>query len=197
MLSESHPVAHRRSSLRQLGDGLATALPPTISADGDTTLPIAGAAFAGRAAFDGAYIVPVGGSHHDRRPPSAGLHCPATAGSLHRAADHLEEAEALCSAWPCSSAARSSRWRAWKSCSSRPPTVLQFKTDEALPETIAARARVTGRIVQIPGPRCWRRGAAAGRFRQGGVQPQEVDHRADLEDVFLRGPRKSACHSPG
>jgi len=65
-------------------------------------------------------------------------------------------------------------------------TVLQFKTDDVLPETIAARARVTGRIVQIPAHDAADVEQLLATLRQGGVYPQEVEiRRADLEDVFL------------
>ncbi len=65
-------------------------------------------------------------------------------------------------------------------------TVLQFKTDDVLPELIAARARVTGRIVQIPAQDAGDVEQLLAQLRQGGVQPQEVEiRRADLEDVFV------------
>ena len=100
---------------------------------------------------------------------------------------YLEEAEALCSRLAMLKRGQivtlARMEELLKSASS---TVLQFKTDEALPETIAARARVTGRIVQIPAQDAGDVEQLLAALRQGGVQPQEVEiRRADLEDVFL------------
>ena len=100
---------------------------------------------------------------------------------------YLEEAEALCSRVAMLKRGKivtlSRMDDLLKSASS---TVLQFKTDDALPETIAARARVTGRIVQIPAHDAADVEQLLATLRQGGVHPQEVEiRRADLEDVFL------------
>lgn len=100
---------------------------------------------------------------------------------------YLEEAEALCSRVAMLKRGQivtlARMEELLKSASS---TVLQFKTDETLPETIAARARVTGRIVQIPAQDAGDVEQLLAALRQGGVQPQEVEiRRADLEDVFL------------
>ena len=100
---------------------------------------------------------------------------------------YLEEAEALCTRLAMLKRGQivtlARMEELLKSASS---TVLQFKTDEALPETIAARARVTGRIVQIPAQDAGDVEQLLAALRQGGVQPQEVEiRRADLEDVFL------------
>ena len=100
---------------------------------------------------------------------------------------YLEEAEALCSRVAMLKRGQivtlARMEELLKSASS---TVLQFKTDQILPETIAARARVTGRIVQIPAQDAGDVEQLLAALRQGGVQPQEVEiRRADLEDVFL------------
>ena len=100
---------------------------------------------------------------------------------------YLEEAEALCSRVAMLKRGQivtlARMEELLKSASS---SVLQFKTDETLPETIAARARVTGRIVQIPAQDAGDVEQLLAALRQGGVQPQEVEiRRADLEDVFL------------
>ena len=100
---------------------------------------------------------------------------------------YLEEAEALCSRVAMLKRGQivtlARMEELLKSASS---TVLQFKTDETLPETIAARARVTGRVVQIPAQDAGDVEQLLAALRQGGVQPQEVEiRRADLEDVFL------------
>ena len=65
-------------------------------------------------------------------------------------------------------------------------TMLRFKTDQALPEALAAQARVTGRIVQIKA----RDAAAVERvlatLRSAGVAIEDLEiGRADLEDIFL------------
>jgi ABC-2 type transport system ATP-binding protein len=64
--------------------------------------------------------------------------------------------------------------------------VLYFKTDNPLPPDLAALARVTGRIVELPaqGPDEIERHLAA--LRQGGVKVEDMEIRkADLEDVFI------------
>ena len=64
--------------------------------------------------------------------------------------------------------------------------VLQFKTDSALPLDIAARARVTGRIVQIPAQDAGDVENLLVALRQGAVVLEDVEiRRADLEDVFI------------
>ena len=65
-------------------------------------------------------------------------------------------------------------------------TMLRFKTDGVLPSDLAAQARITGRIVQIPA-----RDAAAvesllTRLRAAACPVEDLElSRADLEDVFL------------
>lgn len=64
--------------------------------------------------------------------------------------------------------------------------VLQFKTGSALPAELAALARVTGRIVQLPAHDALEieRHLATLRAAQVDVQDLEI-RRPDLEDVFL------------
>ena len=100
---------------------------------------------------------------------------------------YLEEAEALCSRVAMLKRGQivtlARMEELLKTASS---SVLQFKTDDALPATIAARARVTGRVVQIPAQDASDVEQLLAALRQGGVQPQEVEiRRADLEDVFI------------
>lgn len=100
---------------------------------------------------------------------------------------YLEEAEALCSRVAMLKRGQivtlARMDELLKSASS---TVLQFKTDDALPTALATRARVTGRIVQIPAQDASDVEQLLAALRQGGVQPQEVEiRRADLEDVFI------------
>jgi ABC-2 type transport system ATP-binding protein len=70
---------------------------------------------------------------------------------------YLEEAEALCSRMAMLGAARSSSSPMSELLKSASSNVLQFKTDSLLPKAVADRARVTGRIVQIPAamPAMW------------------------------------------
>ena len=65
--------------------------------------------------------------------------------------------------------------------------VLQFKTDAALPAALAAKARVTGRIVQLPAQDAAEIEHYLAALRQAGITAQELEiRRADLEDVFLQ-----------
>ncbi len=100
---------------------------------------------------------------------------------------YLEEAEALCNRVAMLKQGQivklSSMSDLLKSASSN---VLQFKTDAALPPALAQRARVTGRIVQIPAQDAGDVEALLAGLRQGGVVPEDVEiRRADLEDVFI------------
>ena len=64
--------------------------------------------------------------------------------------------------------------------------VLRFKTDDVLPAELAARARVTGRVVQLPAHNAHEVEHWLARAREAGVQADDVEIRkADLEDVFL------------
>ena len=64
--------------------------------------------------------------------------------------------------------------------------MLYFKTDGALPAPLAAAARVTGRIVELPAhdPAEIERHLAT--LREAGVKVEDLEIRkADLEDVFI------------
>ena len=64
--------------------------------------------------------------------------------------------------------------------------VLRFKLDGTLPPALAARARVTGRIVQLPAHDAREIEAHLAAVREAGLQAEDVEVRkADLEDVFL------------
>ena len=71
--------------------------------------------------------------------------------------------------------------------------VLQFKTDSALPASLASTARVTGRVVQLPaqGPHDIERFLATLREADVVMEDMEI-RRADLEDVFLQVMQRSA-----
>jgi ABC-2 type transport system ATP-binding protein len=64
--------------------------------------------------------------------------------------------------------------------------VLRFKLDAELPPALAAKARVTGRIVQFPAHDALEIERYLAAVREAGLQAQDVEIRkADLEDVFL------------
>ena len=101
---------------------------------------------------------------------------------------YLEEAEALCNRIAMlkhgNVVALDETSNLLKTASSN---VLQFKTDQALPEALAPVARVTGRVVQLPaqGPHDIERFLAT--LREAGVVMEDMEiRRADLEDVFLQ-----------
>lgn len=101
---------------------------------------------------------------------------------------YLEEAEALCSRIAMLKqgkvVALDATSNLLKTASSN---VLQFKTDSALPAALAAVARVTGRVVQLPaqGPADIERFLAA--LREANVVMEDMEiRRAELEDVFLQ-----------
>ena len=100
---------------------------------------------------------------------------------------YLEEAEALCQRIAMLKKGRViALERTSTLLDSATANVLHFKTDSALPPELAAQARITGRIVELPaqGPAEIERHLAA--LRQGGVKVEDVEIRkADLEDVFI------------
>jgi ABC-2 type transport system ATP-binding protein len=64
--------------------------------------------------------------------------------------------------------------------------VLRFKIDGELPATLAARARVTGRVVQFPANNAHEIEQYLAAVREAGLTAQDVEIRkADLEEVFL------------
>jgi len=64
--------------------------------------------------------------------------------------------------------------------------VLRFKLDQTLPPELAAKARVTGRIVQLPAHDALEIERHLAALREAGLHAEDVEIRkADLEDVFL------------
>ena len=101
---------------------------------------------------------------------------------------YLEEAEALCGRIAMLKGGRvvalSSTSELLKTATSN---VLQFKTDVALPASIAPLARVTGRIVQLPAQDAHEIERHLAALREAGIATEDVEiRRADLEDVFLQ-----------
>ena len=65
-------------------------------------------------------------------------------------------------------------------------SVLHFKTDNPLPPALAARARVTGRMVELPAQTPDEIEHYLGSLRTAGVRVEDIEIRkADLEDVFI------------
>ncbi len=100
---------------------------------------------------------------------------------------YLEEAEALCSRIAMLKQGRvvalADTATLLQSASSN---VLRFKLDGDLPDEMASRARVTGRIVQLPVHNAIEIEEHLSALRQAGLTAEDVEVRkADLEDVFL------------
>lgn len=65
-------------------------------------------------------------------------------------------------------------------------TMLRFKTDQALPPALAEKARITGRIVQVPAKDAAEVESVLATLRQHGLHIEDLEMgRADLEDIFL------------
>ncbi len=106
---------------------------------------------------------------------------------------YLEEAEALCGRIAMLKSGKvvalDSTTELLKAASSN---VLRFKLDAELPPALAAKARVTGRIVQFPANDALEIERYLAAVREAGLHAQDVEIRkADLEDVFLDVMHKS------
>ena len=100
---------------------------------------------------------------------------------------YLEEAEALCSRIAMLKTGRivalDQTSALLKAASSN---VLRFKTADTLPDALASRARITGRIVQLPAHNALEIEQYLAAVREAGVSVEDVEIRkADLEDVFI------------
>jgi ABC-2 type transport system ATP-binding protein len=100
---------------------------------------------------------------------------------------YLEEAEALCGRVAMLKQGQIVALDQTSALLSRATaSVLRFKTDQALPPNIAAVARVTGRVVQLPAQDALAVEHWLAQVRQAGVVVNDIEVRkADLEDVFL------------
>ncbi|MCC9598627.1 MULTISPECIES: ABC transporter ATP-binding protein [unclassified Rubrivivax] len=100
---------------------------------------------------------------------------------------YLEEAEALCGRIAMLKQGRVVALdRTSALLSGMASTMLRFKTDATLPPALAARARVTGRIVQLQARDAAEVEHDLATLRQAGVAVEDLEiGRADLEDVFL------------
>ena len=100
---------------------------------------------------------------------------------------YLEEAEALCSRIAMLKAGRVvALERTSELLKSATSNVLRFKIDSALPPEFNGKARVTGRIVQLPAQDAHQIEEYLSIIRRAGLRVEDVEIRkADLEDVFL------------
>ena len=100
---------------------------------------------------------------------------------------YLEEAEALCGRIAMLKAGRVvALERTSELLSAASSNVLRFKIDSALPAEFADKARVTGRIVQLPAHDAHEIERYLAVIRKAGLHVEDVEVRkADLEDVFL------------
>jgi ABC-2 type transport system ATP-binding protein len=100
---------------------------------------------------------------------------------------YLEEAEALCGRIAMLKAGRVvALERTSELLKAASSNVLRFKLDSQLPAQFAAKARVTGRIVQLPAHDAHEIEQYLAAIRQAGLRVEDVEIRkADLEDVFL------------
>ncbi|MBB3291819.1 ABC-2 type transport system ATP-binding protein [Mitsuaria sp. BK045] len=100
---------------------------------------------------------------------------------------YLEEAEALCHRIAMLKQGRIVALnRTSELLAGTASTMLQFKTDSALPLALAERARITGRIVQLTAHDAAEVEQILATLRQAAVPIEDLEiGRADLEDVFL------------
>jgi len=100
---------------------------------------------------------------------------------------YLEEAEALCGRIAMLKNGRVvALERTSELLKAASSNVLRFKIDGALPVEFEGKARVTGRIVQLPAHDAHEIENHLAIIRQAGLRVEDVEIRkADLEDVFL------------
>ncbi len=100
---------------------------------------------------------------------------------------YLEEAEALCNRIAMLKQGRVVALdRTSELLKAASSNVLRFKVDGELPAELAARARITGRIVQFPAHNAREIEQYLVAVREAGLHAEDVEIRkADLEDVFL------------
>jgi ABC-2 type transport system ATP-binding protein len=109
---------------------------------------------------------------------------------------YLEEAEALCGRIAMLKQGRVVALdRTSALLAGTASTMMRFKMDTALPPSLAAQSRVTGRIVQVTAHDAAEVEQVLATLRAAGCQPEDLEiGRADLEDVFLeimQGPPKT------
>ncbi|MEP7301964.1 MAG: ABC transporter ATP-binding protein [Caldimonas sp.] len=100
---------------------------------------------------------------------------------------YLEEAEALCGRIAMLKQGRVVALdRTTALLAGTASTMLQFKLDRPLPPSLAASARVTGRIVQLKAHDAREVESMLAVLHAAGCEPEDLEiGRADLEDVFI------------
>ena len=100
---------------------------------------------------------------------------------------YLEEAEALCNRIAMLKTGRVvALERTSELLKAASSNVLRFKLDGPLPPQFEGKARVTGRIVQLPAHDAHDIERHLAVIREAGLRVEDVEIRkADLEDVFL------------
>ena len=100
---------------------------------------------------------------------------------------YLEEAEALCQRIAMLKQGKVvALERTSELLAGTATTMLRFKTDHALPASLAERARVTGRFAQVSARDAADVEAVLAQLREAGVPVEDLEiGRSDLEDVFL------------
>ncbi|MEI8325969.1 MAG: ABC transporter ATP-binding protein, partial [Betaproteobacteria bacterium] len=100
---------------------------------------------------------------------------------------YLEEAEALCSRLAMLKKGQVVALdRTSELLKAAASNVLRFKIDSELPAALKSRARITGRIVQLPANTAAEIEQYLAAVREAGGVAQDIEIRkADLEDVFL------------
>ena len=111
---------------------------------------------------------------------------------------YLEEAEALCGRIAMLKNGRVvALERTSDLLKAASSNVLRFKIDGALPVEFEGKARVTGRIVQLPAHDAHEIESHLAIIRQAGLRVEDVEIRkADLEDVFLDVMSEKAAAMP-
>jgi ABC-2 type transport system ATP-binding protein len=112
---------------------------------------------------------------------------------------YLEEAEALCGRIAMLKTGKIVALdRTSDLLKSASGNVLRFKTHGVLPSTLAARARITGSVVQIPANNALEIEQTLAMVRAAGLVVEDVEMRkADLEDVFIEIMNRSGKPQEG
>jgi len=112
---------------------------------------------------------------------------------------YLEEAEALCGRIAMLKQGRVVALdRTSALLAGTASTMMRFKLDTPLPPSLAAQARVTGRIVQVTAHDPAEVEHVLATLRAAGCRPEDLEiGRADLEDVFLEIMRGDARAEEG
>jgi ABC-2 type transport system ATP-binding protein len=111
---------------------------------------------------------------------------------------YLEEAEALCSRIAMLKTGRVVALdRTSDLLKAASGNVLRFKTSGVLPPTLAARARITGSVVQLPANSALEIEQYLAAVRESGLVVEDVEMRkADLEDVFIDIMSRASTQRP-